>query len=557
MKRLLLLVLVSLLCLLPALDGDRGSFREEAAAIGDVLVSSANAAEAQQDENRAAPQAAPSEAEAQAPTSEAQATPPPAQQSTPFSFDTVIAEARALAAEPYAEPTERAPRAFGDLTYDQYRRIEFIREEAEWAQDEGSAFRVHYVPQGFLYKEPVRLSLVENGTAQPRPLEPSEFRFFDLPLSDEDKAALRFAGFRITTPLNAPGKWDEVISFQGASFFRALGVGNTYGTSARGLAIGTGSPTGEEFPAFRAFWLEHPAPGARTMTIYALMDSRSVAGAFRFVVTPGLQTGVDVEAVFFPRRDIAEAGIAPLTSMFDFGPQDPAPERADFRPGVHDAGGLGIVQANGEWVWRPLTNPERLEISSFAEQPPRGFGLLQRSRDFKDYEDIEARYDLRPSVWIEPREGFGLGRLVLVEIPTDSEVNDNIVTFWRPAEPWRAGSEVRVAYRMSWGATAPVVAPVADVTATRTGRALNSRNQMFAIDFDTQGLGAVGPLRASVTSSQGEILNPVLVANPHTGGHRLSFEIAPGDAQIAELRAQLLAGNGDTASETWLYRWRP
>ena len=82
-----------------------------------------------------------------------------------------------------------------------------------------------------------------------------------------------------------------------------------------------------------------------------------------------------------------------------------------------------------------------LQISAFADTSPRGFGLLQRERMFADYQDLEARYENRPSVWVEPIGDWGEGAVELVEIPSEQEVNDNIVAFWRPHDPLRAKGE--------------------------------------------------------------------------------------------------------------------
>jgi len=131
------------------------------------------------------------------------------------------------------------PSAAASLDYDQYRRIEFKREAAEWTPDGAVPFRVHYDPRGYLFNDEVKLNIVENGVALPRPYAEEDFAFFDLPLSDADKTSIGFAGFHVTTPLNSSGKFDDLISFKGASFFRALSAGTVYGASARGT-VGEG-----------------------------------------------------------------------------------------------------------------------------------------------------------------------------------------------------------------------------------------------------------------------------------------------------------------------------
>tara|TARA_R110002020_G_scaffold223900_1_gene433216 strand:- start:67521 stop:69320 length:1800 start_codon:yes stop_codon:yes gene_type:complete len=478
----------------------------------------------------------------------------PAPAAAPFSFEQVINKAQALS-EHEVQKSPPVPSSAATLNYDQYRRVEFKREAAEWTPDEAIPFRVHYDPRGYLFNDEVKLNIIENGIAKPRPYNEAEFSFFDLPLSDEDKTALGFAGFHVTTPLNSSGKWDDLISFKGASFFRALSAGTVYGASARGIAISTASPSGEEFPSFREFWLVKTEPGAHSMTVYALLNGQSMTGAFRFVITPGTATMIDVEAVFFPRRKLTEVGIAPITSMYYFSPHSINRGNRDYRVAVHDSEGLMMELQNGEWVWRPLANPSQLEISSFATEPPLGFGLIQRHRQFKDYDDLEASYERRPNVWIAPKGDWGPGNLTLVEIPTTNEYNDNIVVSWRPKAAWDAGKPVRLAYQMTWSLPQPVVAPVARITATKVGISPSTKRPVFLIDFETDNDALLRDAIPEISTSAGTIIAPVVRPNPDTGGMRLSFELDTKDASLSELRARLTKADRPV-SETWLYRWR-
>ncbi|GGD17661.1 glucan biosynthesis protein [Aquisalinus flavus] len=472
-----------------------------------------------------------------------------------FGFDIVMNKARALAAMPYEKSSQRLPASVANLGYDDYRRIRPRPRTADWI-DGSSSFQVQYSPQGFLFKDRVRINMVENGISVEKRFDPSKFNFYDLPLSDEDKAAMGFAGLRLTTPLNSAGKYDEFLSFQGASYFRALGAENRYGISARGLALSTASPTGEEFPVFTEFWLVRPEPGSNEVTVYALLDSESIAGAYRFRARPGATTEIQVDAFLYPRRDLNHVGIAPLTSMYEFGPQDPLKGRDDFRPRVHDSEGLMIRLRNGEWVWRPLVNPNQLEISSFTSEMPYGYGLMQRNRDFDNYQDLEARYDLRPSLWIEPRNDWGPGHLALVEIPSANEFNDNIVSYWRPDAPLKGGGEYEYSYTMHWGDNAPIKPSFAQVEATRVGVPINnSVNRLFVIDFVSGNNALLDGAQIHVSSSAGTVEGVTLQENPVTGGRRLTFELNSGGANVAELRALLMRG-GSPVSETWLYRWR-
>jgi glucans biosynthesis protein len=469
-----------------------------------------------------------------------------------FTFDSVVERARIFSLMEESVPLEPLPEGAGELDYDGYRRMTFVRERQGLADN--LRFRLQFAPRGFLFTEPILVNMVADGIVQRRDYSPDDFLFYDLPLSEEDKAAIGFSGVRVLTPLNQSGKFDEVVTFQGASFFRALGAGNAYGASARGLAVATASPEGEEFPAFREFWVEEPPLHAKRLKIFALMDSQSVTGAFAFEVRPGVETVIDVRAVFFPKRDIAKVGIAPLTSMFQFGDQDPLLDRRDFRHNVHDSDGLLIHLANGERVWRPVVNPQSLEISTFAEQTPRGFGLAQRERRFAAFQDLEARYERRPTVWITPKGDWGRGRLMLVEIPTPNEFNDNIVAFWRPEAPWPKGGRVEIAYEMRWGMAVSETPEVASVAKTRLGREIIGERPLFVIEFASGNPALFENAEPVVTASRGEVKNVVLSRNPETGGMRLSFALYYDDPAPAELRAVLMRA-GEPVSETWLFRW--
>lgn len=476
------------------------------------------------------------------------------EQPASFGFEQVVAKAKDLQTQDYEAPDRKPPAILADLNYDGYQRIKF-RDEAADGRD-GSQFRIHYALQGYLFKQSVAHHLLRDGGVTDRPARPEDFEFHGVDLTEEEADAAEFAGFKITSPLNKAGKFDDVVNFLGASYFRGLGQGNAYGASARGLAIRTAAPEGEEFPHFTEFWIEEAEPGADSMDVYALLDSPSVTGAYHFVITPGAVTEIDVEARLFPRRDIGKMGVAPITSMFDFAPHDRAPGRQDMRPRVHDSEGLMARLKSGEWIWRPLLNPNQLEISSFAETAPRGFGLMQRTRKFSEFQDIGAAYEKRPSVWVEPVGDWGAGQLMLVEIPTQNEFNDNIVTYWQPKEAWKKDEEVTFRYRIYWGNDAPVMPPVAKVSHSASGKSVSNDNRAFAIDFAFPEGADLDDLEAEVLSSRGELTTPTVTALPDGKGVRLYFELKTQGPEVAELRA-LLKRAGNPVTETWLYRWRP
>ena len=290
--------------------------------------------------------------------------------------------------------------------------------------------------------------------------DPASFNYGANKLDPAQLQKLGFAGFRIHYPLNTPRYKDELAVFLGASYFRLLGKGQRYGASARGLALDTGERGGEEFPRFEQFWIEKPARNATQLVLYALLDSKRVTGAYRFVLKPGDETVAEVQSRLYFREAVGKVGIAPVTSMFMYGENQPG-SGDGFRPEVHDSDGLSIASASGEWIWRPLVNPKRLLTTSFALPGTRGFGLMQRDRAFASYEDLEARYDLRPSLWVEPTSSWGPGRVELVQIPTPDETNDNIVAYWVPAEAPKAGASLAYSYRLS--ALKSERAPAADL----------------------------------------------------------------------------------------------
>ena len=354
----------------------------------------------------------------------------------PFTFETVIRMAEAAAAAKHEPAKLSLSGPFADLGYDAYRAIRFREERRVFA---GGPFEIDLLPPGHFYEDRVEIAIVRNGLPVDLAFDPGVFHFHPdyFPFPDGVVPAdaprdLSWSGFRIRARINRPEVMDEVAVFQGATYFRAVARDLGYGLSARGLAVGTASPEGEEFPLFRRFFIHEPEAGANAIRVQALLDSPSLSGAYDVLVTPGAETQMEVTAVLFPRREIREVGIAPLTSMFYFGPGSRA-RVDDYREAVHDSDGLQMITGAGERLWRPLRNPSTVQVSAFADENPRGFGLSQRSRALTDFEDAEARYERRPSGWVVPQGDWGEGAIVLVELPTGTEFNDNIVCFWRPA----------------------------------------------------------------------------------------------------------------------------
>jgi periplasmic glucans biosynthesis protein len=463
-------------------------------------------------------------------------------------------KARALAAQAYRPPDAALPEPLEKLSYDQYRDIRFRPDRALW-REERLPFHVQLFHQGFLFRTPVTVHLVEGGKARELRFSPELFDYGPLVRGRGVEQSGGFAGFRVHAPLNRPDYYDELLVFLGASYFRALGQGSVYGLSARALALDTALPSGEEFPSFREFWLEQPSAKADRVVVHALLDSPSVAGAYRFVVSPGKRTVMDVQASLFFRRPVQRLGVAPLTSMYLFGENDRGPA-SDFRPEVHDSDGLFVWMRGGEQLWRPLSNPPELRVTGFATEGLRAFGLLQRDQAFGSYEDLEARYDRRPSVWVEPVGDWGAGTVQLVEIPTREEVHDNVTAYWVPAAPPVPGQELRLAYRLSWGQEPPFPRVGAQVTATRVAAGSTPGAHRFVLDFSPASQPGEGPVEPVISASVGRILHASAQRNEVTGGWRVAFELLLEKDAPVELRCFLKRG-GDALGETWSYLWTP
>lgn len=477
--------------------------------------------------------------------------------STPFSAATVQVQARELASQKFAYPKLNLPKALQELSYNAYRDIRFKRERAIWSFD-NLPFQVDLLHLGFIYQIPVEIYTVADGQAQRLTYSPDLYNFGPQVPSLGETPLTDFSGFRLRARINRSDYYDEFAVFQGASYFRAVAKDQWYGISARGLALKTATNDGEEFPFFRTFWIERPPTASSTAVVHALLDSESTAGAYRFTIRPGDPTVMDVEMTLYPRTELQQVGLAPLTSMFYFAPNDHL-GIDDFRTAVHDSNGLAIWNGRDEWLWRPLTNPNTLQISSFVDANPRGFGLLQRHRDFADYQDLEARYERRPSLWVEPIGDWGSGVVKLVEIPSNSEFNDNVVAFWEPSQPLPAQAEFRLTYRLHWCWTPPAVPPKATATETRMGAGPEPNSRRVVIDFTGGRLGELTyehPVKANVTTSAGVVKEPVAYPNPAIGGWRVSFVLVPQDADNCDLRATMHLDQ-ELLSEVWSYRWTP
>ncbi len=471
----------------------------------------------------------------------------------PFGFDDVSELAKKASGEAFRAPPS-IPDFLTTLSYDQYRDIRFDVKRSLW-RDRGN-FQLQLIHPGFLYGYPVRLNTIEAGAVKRVNFDPTLFTYGRNKFADKIPADLGFAGFRVAYPLNQQDEFNHVAVFAGASYFRAVAKGEVFGLSARGLAIDTGLPSGEEFPMFTEFWLVRPAPDARQMTLYALLDSPSLTGAYAFEVQPGQRTVMQVRARLFMRKAVRELGIAPLTSMYLYGEDKPRPPD-DWRPEVHDSDGLLMRSSGGEWMWRPLGNPEKLRVSYFEFDNPRGFGLLQRDRRFQNYEDLETRHELRPNAWITPIGQWGRGYIKLVEIPSQKETNDNMVAYWLPRSLPAPGQPLEIAYQIGFESNDPMGSALARVVATRFGNGDKEDWQRIVIDFEGEKIKSL-PVSAGVKAyiavgQEAQLVQQSLVRNAVTGGWRLAFQIKRARGKPLELRAYLQDGKA-VLTETWSYQ---
>jgi glucans biosynthesis protein len=483
-------------------------------------------------------------------------------QEEPFDFETLRFHAKRLAAQRYQPRPNQVPKFLLDLSYDEHRRIQ-INPGRAWWRDERLPFQLQFFHPGFIFNHPVQLHELDDHRARDIEFDRNQFIYDHVDLAGSLPETMGFAGFRILYDLNKPG--DELGAFLGASYFRLLCRKAVYGLSARGLAVNTAEPDGEEFPTFEEFWVQKPAPDARELVVFALLDSPSVAGAYRLAILPGTATVVRVRAAVYRRTAAKVIGLAPLTSMFWHG-ENSRTTHGDFRPEVHDSDGLLLQRGSGEWLWRPLVNPAQLRVAAFADENPRGFGLLQRDRDFDHYQDLEANYHLRPSIWVEPVGAWGAGAVRLAEISTPDETSDNIVAFWVPANLPPLDEPFEFEYRLYWFLDAARRPPAGFVAATRLSSVQKEPAlTRFLVDFDgpyLNGQPADPTIEPVVTVGTGAGLVPDTVTiqkNFNNGTWRVTFAVRPdGSGRAVELRCFLRKSpHVGSLTETWSYLWNP
>ena len=477
-----------------------------------------------------------------------------------FSLAALAARAKQKAGQPYRAPQPRAAQTINGIDFDAVQKIKFRADHALWTggtnPDPVSFFHLNRYSG-----DPVVLHALEDGKAREILYGPDYFDYGAAGLDPKELNDLGFAGFRVMDGQNKQTDW---LAFQGASYFRSSGQAAQYGASARGIAVNTTGATAEEFPRFSEFWLDARGP---VVSIYALLDGPSINGAYKFDATKnGAGVVMNVHCTLFFRSDISRLGIAPLTSMYWYG-ENERRKAEDWRPEIHDNDGLALWTGKGERIWRPLINPPQVTTNSFIDDSPKGFGLMQRDRDFANYQDDGAFYNKRPSVWVEPEGNWGAGAVQLVEIPTDDEIHDNVVAYWRPDGDIKAGDTLSFDYRLYWRDNEPAYPKtIAKVVATRLGRGgIPGQNpwprdrKKFVVDFTGGALTQMQQrfdIKPVVTASRGKIDNGYVIKVVGTDRWRALFDLTVEGSAPVDLRLFLKFGD-KTLSETWLYQYFP
>ncbi len=478
-----------------------------------------------------------------------------AQRRVEVTFESVSEIAFELSQEAYREPRPQ-PEALKQLSYDDYFKIGFKHDSYLW-RSEGLPFGLGFFHPGFLHSDRVKIREFTPTHEQNVPFSSSFFHYGDPAVEESLPSGLDFTGFRLSSSVGNEGEYREVASFLGASYFRGTGYDQTYGTSARGVAIDSGMASAEEFPRFTEFWLGKPLANSRDLRMFALLEGPSVTGAFEFVIRPGPETTMDVRARFFMREEVESFGVAPLTSMFWRGENRPAFE-IDYRPEVHDSDGLVVLERGSMPVWRALDLDDQTRLSYFQVSQFEGFGLMQRDRDFESYQDMEALYHRRASVWVEAKGDWGPGFVKLIELPTRDEFQDNIVAYWEPAVLPEKGASLEFEYTLHWSSVAaPRDYPPARVVATRIGESHSyPGTHILVVDFAGGPDGVGEPSLVAAMEGPSAIVDKQVVWNPYARTWRATLRVnsvKPTDLPV-EMRCQLMFEDG-SSSEIWAYQW--
>lgn len=474
-------------------------------------------------------------------------------------FERIKEMARDLAVAPYKDTRVPLSKTLETLSYDQTRDIRFNVKESVWRR-EHLPFQLQFFHPGGGQKDQIDMHLVDGDNVKDFPFDRDLFDYGKNDLSWFDLRGVKYSGFRVHYPLNTTEYLDELLVFQGATYFRALPKGLIYGLSARAVTINCASSQKEEFPRFQDFWAVRPDKEGRSLQLYALLDGPSVAGAVSFLIEPGVETVMHMRVALYARTNLVNYGIAPLTSMYWFGKNN-ARRFDDFRPEVHDSDGLSILNGRNEWLWRALENTGPLRLSAFQDNNPKGFGLIQRERNFSCYEDLETMYHRRPSAWVKPVGDWGAGAVRLMEIGTWNEFHDNIVAYWQPAKELKPGELAEYAYDLTWYEDNPNIPALGRLISIRSGLTLDQSNaRKFVLNFTWPSLardGAAGKPVVDLGANGGRLSGISDEYNPYDQTWRVAFDVTPEKAnQPVELRA-VIRKDGVPCTETWTYLWMP
>jgi len=473
-----------------------------------------------------------------------------------FEANTLTDLARARAKTPYVAPkTTDLPAVLKTLSRDAYEAIHPAEGRAIWA-DQETGYSIEPLLRGSIFDTPVSLYLVENGFVRPISYDKASFTAPGIDLPDLD-AETAFSGFRLRARFGDGGALSDFALFQGGSFFHLVAEGQDFGINARALALRPADARGEEFPLFRAVFIETPTPG-QPIVIHALAESESATAAFKLTLTPGREASVaGIDGTVFARADLDHIGLGGMQGSYLFGPLDRR-RVDDLRAAAFSVEGLAIHNGNGEPIWRPVHNPETLQVSAFVDRAPKGFGLMQRARAYSDFDDDRRHWEQRPSLWLEPLDDWNEGAVTLLEIPSDSELNENIFAYWRPKAKLAKGGEMRFLCRQHWskGWPDPLPAEIARVIDSRCGHGSSGNRRLFAIDFQGDALFEPGNIDVDLSASAGTITRQDQYRYPGRKTLRILFELDPGGEKASELRLALRRGQV-RASETWLFRWTP
>ncbi|CCG87814.1 Glucans biosynthesis protein D [Erwinia piriflorinigrans CFBP 5888] len=480
-----------------------------------------------------------------------------------------------MAGKPWGGMPAPLPETLARLTPQAYNEIQYDANHSLWNGIDNRQLDVQFFHVGMGFKRRIRMFSVDGESREAREIHfrPQLFNYNDAKVDTkqlEGKTDLGFAGFRAFKKPELAKR--DIVSFLGASYFRAVDDTFQYGLSARGVSIDTFSNGKEEFPDFTAFWFETPKADESTFVVYTLLDGPSCTGAFKFTIhCEEKRVVMEVENHIYARKDIQQLGIAPMTTMFSCG----TVERRmcdTIHPQIHDSDRLAMWTGKGEWICRPLNNPQRLTYNAYQDENPRGFGMLQLNHDFDSYQDVIGWYNKRPSLWVEPVGQWGKGAINLMEIPTTGETLDNIVCCWQPAQAIKAGSEHSFSYKLYWSGLPPVRSGLARVNATRSGMggfpegwapgenypAVWSRR--FAVDFVGADLKAAASkgIEPVINVSSGTIKQVEILYVEPIDGYRILFDWYPDSDAIHPVDMRLfLRTKDETLSETWLYQYFP